>query len=326
MPVDKLIGSRDRWLGVTARSYIVEFDPANRSERLVERIFDKLEGAYAPNTIVSYRADFKRFSDWCAANNAKPFPAGPGTVAKYIQACAKELKVSTLRRMVASIRRLHQLAAIVDPTTHVDVQFALRRVARRQSARPRQAKGITLELREKLMSTCGEDIRGLRDRALLAVGFETLARASELVSIDAEHLEESLRKGGAVLIARGKTDQSGYGRIVALSKRTTDILRAWMKVADIDRGVLFRPIYQGKVVPRRMTSHCVGRILKARAKMAGATDKEVAAISGHSLRVGAAQQLTLNGHGLPQVMRAGGWRSITTVSRYIEAAEMALWD
>lgn len=53
--------------------------------------------------------------------------------------------------------------------------------------------------------------------------------------------------------------------------------------------------------------------------------EEVAGISGHSLRVDAAQQLTINGHGLPQVMRAGGWSSVTTVARYIENAEMALW-
>jgi integrase len=247
-------------------------------------------------------------------------------VAKYVAFLSRTLKITTLRRMVACIRRLHQLSAVVDPTTHIDVQFALRRIARRQLERPRQAKGITIELRNRLMSACGDDLPGLRDRALLAVGFETLARASELVAFNVEQLQKNHRGTGAILIARGKTDYSGFGRLVVLSRSTSAIVDRWIAAAEIDRGPLFRPIYQGKLVSRRICSHCVGRTLKLRAQQAGLSDQDIAAISGHSLRVGGAQQLTLNGHGLPQVMRAGGWRSVTTVARYIESAEMTLWE
>lgn len=292
----------------------------------VEQILGKLEGAYSPQTITAYRADFMRFSRWCAKRQLAAFPAHPKTVAIYVSHCSKDLKITTLRRMVACIRRLHQLASIVDPTSHVDVHLAMRRIARRQFERPRQAMGITLEIREELMRVCANDLRGLRDRALLAVGFETLGRASELVGLNVEHLRPNPRKSGSILIARGKTDYSGFGRLVVLSRGTTDILHEWLTAADLQRGPIFRPIYNGHIVSRRMTSHCVGRILKARAREAGMDDEVIRAISGHSLRVGGAQQLTLNGHGLPQVMRAGGWRSVTTVARYIENAEMTLWD
>jgi site-specific recombinase XerD len=292
----------------------------------IEQILGKLEGAYSPRTITAYRADFMRFSQWCAKRRLVAFPAKPKTIAIYVSHCSKDLKITTLRRMVACIRRLHQLASLVDPTSHVDVHLAMRRIARRQFERPRQAMGITLEIREELMRVCTDDLRGLRDRALLAVGFETLGRASELVGLNVEHLRANPRKTGSILIARGKTDISGFGRLVVLSRGTTDILREWLTAADLQRGPIFRPIYNGHVVSRRMTSHCVGRILKARARQAGMDSECIQAISGHSLRVGGAQQLTLNGHGLPQVMRAGGWRSVTTVARYIENAEMTLWD
>jgi integrase/recombinase XerD len=326
MGIDKLVGQRNRWLAKPRMKDALGPFPQPAVSPHVERILSKLEGAYSPHTITAYRTDFRRFTQWCDDHDVSAFPASAKTVTRYVLDCSRTLKLTTLRRMVACIRRFHQLAAIVDPTGHVDVQLAMRRIARRQYERPRQAKGITLEIRQQLMATCGDDLRGLRDRAVLAVGFETLARASELVSLNVEHLQTTPRKSGAILIARGKTDYSGFGRLVVLSKRTTEILREWLAAADLDRGPIFRPIYNGHVVSRRMTSHCVGRILKARAKEAGASPEEVKSISGHSLRVGAAQQLTLNGQGLPQVMRAGGWRSITTVARYIECAEMTLWE
>lgn len=75
-------------------------------------------------------------------------------------------------------------------------------MARRQLERPRQAKGITLDLRNRLMAACSDDLPGLRDRALLAVGFETLARASELVALNVEQLQKNHRGTGAILIAR----------------------------------------------------------------------------------------------------------------------------
>jgi integrase/recombinase XerD len=325
MAIDKLIWAQAD-LGQRQPDPPIGVDRPSRGAHVVEGILTKLEGAYAPNTVTAYRADFRRFSEFCLARGHQPFPASPKAVAEYVLWCSRSLKVGTLRRMVACLRRIHQLAAVVDPTRHIDVHLALRRVARRQLARPRQALGITLELRERLMATCDTTRRGLRDRALMAVGFETLARASELVSLNIEDLRKSPRGSGAMLIARGKTDYAGFGRIVVLSVRTTEILKEWLREADLDRGPIFRPIYNDQVVARRMVSHCVGRILKARAKMAGASDEEILAISGHSLRVGGAQQLTLNGHALPQIMRAGGWRSVTTVSRYIENTEMPLWD
>lgn len=160
----------------------------------VEQILSKLEGAYAPHTIAAYRADFRRFAKWCAERGLCAFPAHPKTVAGHVAHCSRELKITTLRRMVASVRRPHLLTSIVDPTSHIDVHLAMRRVARRQFERSQQAIGVTLEV-------CGDGLRGLRDRALLAVGFETLGRASELVGLNVEHLRPNPRKRGSILIA-----------------------------------------------------------------------------------------------------------------------------
>jgi site-specific recombinase XerD len=292
----------------------------------IERLLEKMDGAYASNTVKAYRADWVRFKRWCESRNLRPFPASPKALATYVDHLSQTNAIGTIRRAATVIRRLHQLSAVADPTLSLDVQFAIRRAARQTFERPKQALGLTIDLRDALIATCASDLRGLRDRALLAVGFEALSRGSELAALNVDDLTNSKAEGGALLISRGKTDHTGYGRIVVLSRSTTSKLQAWLEAADIGRGPLFRPIYQNTVVSRRLHVRSISQILKERARLAGMSVDQVASISSHSLRIGGAQQLTMDGHQLPQVMRAGGWRSVTTVSRYIELAEISLWE
>jgi integrase/recombinase XerD len=219
---------------------------------------------------------------------AVSFPANPLLVARYVDILSATMKGSSIRRHLVTIRRLHQLAGEVDPTLHVDVFLAIRRAIRRKSARPDQALGITAALRDRMMTACGDDLRGLRDRALLAVGFETLSRGSEVVALSVEDLERNLVGGHSILVRRGKTDQAGYGRMISLSTSATSTLVRWLSAANLSEGPAFRPIYHETVVPRRLNMHTVSRILKERAQQAGLLEKEVKMISSHSLRVGAA--------------------------------------
>ena len=103
------------------------------------------------------------------------------------------------------------------------------------------------------------------------------------------------------------------------------MVEQWLEVAAIDRGPLLRPVYREHAVPRYLNAAVVGRILKKLAERAGLEAKDVARVSGHSLRVGAAQQLTLNGVQILPIMRAGGWRSFNVVARYVENVEMDVW-
>lgn len=289
------------------------------------KALERLDGAYSPHTLLSYRSDFTAFETWCRAKKLAFLPTEPATVAAYLAAETARLKPSTLKRKLAGIRKIHYLLRLGDPTSDVEVDLAIRRARRLKPQRPDQALGITADLRDQLLAACGPDLTGLRDRALVAVGFDTLCRRSELVALRAEDLQPNHFGTASLLIRRAKNDPDGAGRIAHLTPLGLEALRKWMEVADLDNGPLFRPVYRSVVLSRHMNPFAVTRILKKLAAAAGMDAETVASISGHSLRVGAAQQLTINGVQLLPIMRAGGWRSTNVVARYVENVDINVW-
>lgn len=287
---------------------------------------ERLRGAYADTTIAGYRNDFRLFSHWCEAEGHAALPARPETIVAYLNAHIVHLKATTLTRRVVAILRIHRLLALPDPTGHEDVRLALRRIKRFRPGRPRQAHGITRALRQRMLAACGDDLTGKRDRALVALGFEGLCRRSEISALEVTDLVANIRGGLSVTIRRGKADQVGEGRVVGLSPDTAEILGDWIAAAGIIDGPLICPVYKGRVVQRQMRGFSIARILKRIAEQAGFAPEIVARISGHSLRVGAAQSLAVDGRSVLEIMRVGGWRSITTVARYVENAEITVWQ
>ncbi|WP_421952728.1 tyrosine-type recombinase/integrase [Pelagibacterium sp.] len=288
-------------------------------------LLDRLEGAYSTNTIRGYRGDFEQFANWCRRKRMRALPAEAKTVAKFVDEHSDMLKASTLKRKLVAINKLHRLAGYVPIADDEEVLLAVRRVKRAQPGRPRQALGITFERREKLMAQCGDDLIGLRDRVLVAVGFDTLCRRSELIALRVEDFQ--LNPGGtmSVLVRRAKNDPEGLGRVAHLSRETTEIVQDWIATAQIERGPLLRPIYKSKVGRRYLSPSVVGRVLKRLSEQAYDTDIAYK-VSGHSLRVGAAQTLTARGVGLLPIMSAGGWKSANIVARYVENVDQNLWS
>jgi integrase len=227
---------------------------------------------------------------------------------------------STLRRRIAGIRKVHKLMRHPDE----DVRIALRRAKRARPCRPAQALGLTRKRRDALMAACEDDMIGLRNRALVAVGYDTLCRRSELVALRVEDLEPSPRGGFSVLVRRAKNDPFAMGRTAWISGRTAEILRHWLTAGGIAQGAMFRPVYHGVVIDRFLHGYSVNRILKRLAHQAGLPQEDTCQISGHSMRIGAAQDLMTDGRDV--LTRAGGWTSMNVVSRYVEKADLRLWD
>lgn len=288
-------------------------------------LLERLEGAYSENTIRGYRSDFEQFARWCRRKRLRALPVEPTTVAKFVDQHSEKLKASTIKRKLVAINKLHRLAGFDPVADDEEVLLAVRRAKRSQPGRPRQALGITYERREKLLTHCGDDLAGLRDQVLVAVGFDTLCRRSELVALRVEDFQ--LNPGGtmSVLVRRAKNDPEGLGRIAHLSRETTEIVQDWIATAQIERGPLLRPIYKSNVGCRYLSPSIVGRVLKRLSQQA--YDAETAErVSGHSLRVGAAQTLTARGVGLLPIMSAGGWRSTNVLARYVENIDQNLWQ
>jgi len=290
-----------------------------------QSVLDRLDGAYAPNTLIAYRSDYSDFAVWCSGQGLEAFPTSTPALYAYLEHLPDKLKPTTIRRRIVAIGRLHILAGLPDPADDIGIVVALRRRYRRHGRFPIQAYGLTRKHLERLLDVCSPDLRGQRDRAMLLVGFEALCRRSELVRLCVEDLGQSLRGTPTIRICESKNGPFIRERYAGVSRHTMAAVERWLDASAITRGPMFRPVYKGTVIGRQVCSFTLVRVLKELAVRANLSSEVIEQISGHSLRVGAAQQLALNGYDTAQIMRAGGWKSVTSLSRYIEGAAVDLW-
>jgi len=183
---------------------------------------------------------------------------------------------------------------------------------------------VTRVLRDQLIATCSDTLQGKRDRALIAVGYDMQCRRSELVSLRREDLSPLENGAMSILVRRAKNDPFGDGRYGFLSPPTAQLLIDWLDAAEIKEGFLFRRIAGRWIGPDALHPYSVNRILKEAAKKAGLAPNVVADLSGHTMRVGAAQDLMADGLGILPIMQAGGWKSMNVIGRYVEHAEIGL--
>lgn len=288
--------------------------------------FSRLDGAYSPATMRSYRADVEAFEGWCVDNQIRQaFPASVETVCRFIDEQGKSKAPSTVQRRIYAIQKVHRLLRLSDPTHDEDINLAMRKVRRRKSIRPSQAKGLTRAYLDSFLESEPDTPWGLRNRAMLALGYELLTRRSELIALRNEDITERDDGTLRVLIRRSKADPYGQGRIAFTSKRTADLLQQWLAYRGSKIEWLFCPIYQGKVIDRCLETTAVRRLIKEAAQRSGLRADQVASFSGHSMRVGAAQDLLKSGFDTAAIMRAGGWKSINVLVRYLEKAELNVW-
>ncbi len=178
----------------------------NKRKRLDWRsAFSRLEGAYADSTLKAYRADVETFARWCKDRGRRPFPASPKQLATFIENEARQCSVATIKRRLAAIRKIHRLLKIDNPVAVEEVKLAFRRALWKKLARPRQSLGLTRELRDQLIDACEDTLAGKRDSAILAVGYDTLARRAEIVSLGVEDITRTPR-GAKLVIRRSKND------------------------------------------------------------------------------------------------------------------------
>ncbi|MGI4801228.1 MAG: tyrosine-type recombinase/integrase [Janthinobacterium lividum] len=277
---------------------------------------DAARGAYARATEKAFQSDSAVFTAWCSGRGTIALPALPDTVAAFIEAMAEQRKPATIRRYVSTISHMHKAAEVQNPCTDHVVRFALRRMAKALSVRQQQAKGINRRLLDRMLDAANSAPRDLRNRALLAVAYDTLARRSELVALQLEDLKVDQDGHGSILIRQSKTDQLGEGSTRYLAPDTVQLAREWVACAGLTDGALFRATRWNGAVGGALTPGDVGRIFKAMATAAKLPAQAIDEISGHSTRVGAAQDMEAADIGMAGIMQAGGWKTPTMVGRY----------
>lgn len=282
-------------------------------------LLQHLDGAYAPNTLRAYKADMFEFIAYCDKTGDCPLPAQPKAVAEFLmQTVSQGIKSSTIRRKVSSISAIHRLSSLDDPTKHSEVKITQRKIFRQLGTRFDQAYPITRSLLTKMLAACGDDLHGLRDRALLLVAYDSMRRRSELISLRVEDIERLPDVGASILLRKSKTDQQGLGKWIHLSSESTLALEQWVSAAKISEGLIFRGVRSSGVITDGLCESRVSRIYKTLARKAGLDESIIQKISGHSMRVGGAHDLLNTGASLPQIMVKGGWAKTDTVMRYVD--------
>ncbi|MDF0544657.1 tyrosine-type recombinase/integrase [Sphingobium sp. H39-3-25] len=224
-----------------------------------EALIAAYQAASSPHSIRALKNDLEAYDAWCRRTGVIALPATPETVADYLDARAGQgAKPASLGRYKASIAKIHQLLDLKDPTQTELVKLRLRAIRREKGtaqaqARPLRFKGAVRDVeREKkprglniraLLEACGDDLTGLRDRALLSTAYDTGLRASELVAVAVEHIVDALDPEARLLeIPRSKADQEGEGATTYLSPRSVRAIAAWRAASGIDSGPLFRRV------------------------------------------------------------------------------------
>lgn len=293
---------------------------------VLSRLLTHIEGAYAPNTIRAYKADMQVFIEYCSQTNKKALPADFMTVSDFLMSTTTTgIKNSTVRRKAASISAIHRLLNYVDPTKHPEVKITLRKISRQLGNRSDQAYPVTREILDKLLNACKEDIRAIRNKALLLLAYDTMRRRSELVSLRFEDINWLVNGNCCILLRRSKTDQQATGKWIHLTSETTAALKRWLEISQLSEGFILRGITPAGNITNGLCESRIPRIYKSLAKRAGLTEEAISKISGHSMRVGGAQDLLSFGASLPQIMVKGGWSKTDTVMRYVERSSPSEW-
>jgi len=292
---------------------------------LAEGAGDYVAASRSPRTLRAYELDWWDFTTWCKGQRLKSLPAAPTTVALYITHLADTKKPSTISRRLVSIAQAHKAARYPSPTTDESVRLVHAGIRRTLGVAPREVKPIVTEDLKQMVATCGSDLIGLRDRALLLLGFAAARRRSELVALDVDDVTET-KDGFVVTVRRSKTDPEGEGMKVGVpfgSYRETCPVRAvkaWKEAAGIEGGPLFRPVDRhGNLGTTRLSDKAVALVIKKRSELAGIDPSEV---SGHSLRAGLATSAAAAGVPERVIANTTGHKSMTVLRRYIRSGEL----
>lgn len=234
---------------------------------------------------------------------------------------------ATLDRRIASWRAFHRMKNLPSPFEAPMLRQA-RAKARRAAARPRapkSAKPIIRDVLEQMLTTCDRDLRGLRDRAVLMLGWASGGRRrSELSNLQRADLSlEEFEDKGLIWIHLLETKTTGRDATprLVLKGRAARAVARWIAAAEIEDGPLFRPISKsGRPLPRRLSPDGIYQIVKRRLVLAGLPEEMA---SPHGLRSGFLTQAALDGAPVQAAMRLSLHRSMAQAQRYYDDVDIA---
>ena len=286
---------------------------------MIDELFAKFEGAFAENTIRSYRHDFDQFAKWCAIEGIHPLPAPSISISAHIDALSETHKAASIRRRINAISTIYRLGRMEDTTKDPDVILALKRMHRKLGRAQKQAKPLTKIYLDKMVEAQDDSPRGLRNKILLLMGYETMRRRAELVGFEFEDVTCLLNGKPALRLKFSKADQYGEGRLIGISKDLEELIATWGDIIG-QEGKILRSVDRYGNIGEKLEPSAVSYILsQVQANITLPGNKKPRQWTGHSFRVGAAVDLVESGYTIEQVMRKGDWKSMQAGLRYVMA-------
>jgi integrase len=297
--------------------------------------------ALAANTRRAYRADWAAFVECCALHGHQHLPATPAAIETFIEwrspeqaalagqqlykyvrtgAPRRPASSASLRRALAAIAAIHRWLDFANPVDHASVTATLR-----INTRGRRTQGHKDPLRwehiERALARMGDDLRALRDKALVSVAHSTMLRRAELVALQVSDYRRVPGEAfGRMAVRTTKTEDGEHEKYRHVSAEAAAHLAVWLAAANIVAGPLFRGITpERRIKPSPLCAAEVGRTFKIIARLAGIVD--IDRIGAHSTRIGATHDLKLFGADTLDIMQDGGWKSPMMPKRYLQGLE-----
>ncbi|TVY01481.1 site-specific integrase [Paenibacillus cremeus] len=286
---------------------------------------EHLLNSKAENTKRAYTSDWSHFEKWCYSHSLESLPADPQTLAYYITSLGKEKKASTIKRRMAAISQRHKTKGYPSPCKTPLVKGVWEGLQRKIGVEEKGKEALWLhELREVIEALPKDKLIGIRNRALLVIGWVGAFRRSELVGINIEDI--SITRDGIIIhLNRSKTDQKGEGQDVALpfaSNPLTCPVRSfedWITASRLKDGPLFRRMDRHGNIMERLTPPAVRMVVKNSCEAVGLDPQRY---SAHSLRSGFCSQAARAGKAEHQIMKQTRHKRSDSLQRYIKKASL----
>lgn len=277
-----------------------------------------LQASLSESSRRAYRGDLAHFLTWGGV-----IPATPELVATYLATCAGKNGVATLARRLVSLGKAHLTQGHPSPVESELVRATMRGIRNTHGSAQRQvAPALKEDVVQMVSGLVG--VKGIRDKALLLIGFAGAFRRSELVSLTVADIKHA-KQGLVINLRFSKTDQEGQGRKVAIPFARGAVcpvlaLHKWLDISGITDGPIFRPVNRhGVVADDVLSAQAVALVVKARAKAVGL---DPAKFAGHSLRSGLVTSAVQVGVPSWKIRQQTGHKSDAMLARYIRDANL----
>ncbi len=297
---------------------------------LQEETLKNLKSSKALNTVRAYKSDFKDFGLFCIKNGLKNLPTDPKIVSLYLTfLSSKNVKVSTIKRRLVSIGVIHKMKGYYLDTKHPAIIENLMGIKRRKGVKQKAKKPLLINDLKQIIDVINKqkdpDIKKLRNKALLLIGFSGGFRRNELVSIDLDDVE-FVFEGLKIKLKKSKTDQFSEGFTKGIPHFENSLycpvnnLKKWLNISKIKKGPIFTKFSKGsKITNIRLSDQSVALIIKEYLIKSGINSENY---SGHSLRSGFATSAAEAGAEERSIMSMTGHKSTDMVRRYIKEANL----